>query len=231
MAFAIPQIESMSDKNCEKSCGLQYGISEAFEEILCEQQKVKASKSHINPQIFTDPNDQKTYQHMLDDIMIKTFDSPEEQTVFRTALEGMKRNYSEILKGEEQNMFYAPTAFNFDSRIRESSCVPSVLDQLQSSLESKVNLTPKEQRNLKKIRLHLQNQTPQLAEQQFVDALACFFYQKRGIFIHSLKLDQHLKTLTDKARLHRKQNTKIGFGFTDLENKLKEQFNISNQHL
>ena len=111
-------------------------------------------------------------------------------------------------------MFYAPTAFNFDSRIGEESSVPDVLDQLQSSLESKSNLTSKEQKNLKKIRLHLQNLKPQLAEQQFVDALACFFYQKRGIFIHSLKLDQHLKTLTDKARLHRKQNTKIGFGFS-----------------
>ena len=106
-----------SDKNCLSSCRLQYGLSEVFEQIVQEQQKVKASKSHINPQTFTDPNDQKTYQHMLDDVMIKTFDSPEEQTVFRTALEGMKGNYSEILKGTEKNMFYAPTAFNFDSRI------------------------------------------------------------------------------------------------------------------
>ena len=220
-----------SDKNCLKTCRLQYGVSEVFEQILQEQQKVKASKSHINPQIFSDPNDQKTYKHMLDDVMIKTFDSPDEETVFRTALEGMNRNYSEILKGKEQNMFYAPTAFNFDSRIGEESNVPDVLDQLQSSLESKANLTPKEQKNLKKIRLHLQNLKPQLAEQQFVDALACFFYQQRGIFIHSLKLDQHLKTLTEKARHHRKQNTKIGFGFTDLEKKLKEQFNISDQHL
>ena len=220
-----------SDKNCLSSCRLLYGLSEVFEQIVQEQQNVKASKSHINPQTFTDPNDQKTYQHMLDDVMIKTFDSPEEQVVFRAALEGMKGNYSEILKGTEQNMFYAPTAFNFDSRIGETSCVPDALDQLQSSLESNVNLTLKELKNLKKIRLHLQNLKPQMAEQQFVDALACFFYQKRGIFIHSLKLDQHLKTLTDKARHHRKQNTKIGFGFTDLENKLKKQFNISDQHL
>ena len=121
-----------SDKNCLSSCRLQYGLSEVFEQILQEQQNVKSSKSHINPQTFADPNDQKTYLHMLDDVMIKTFDSQEEQTVFRTALEGMKENYSEILEGQEQNMFYAPTAFNFDSRIGQASCVPNVLDQLQS---------------------------------------------------------------------------------------------------
>ena len=80
-----------SDKNCLKTCRLQYGVSEVFEQILQEQQKVKASKSHINPQIFTDPNDQKLYQHILDDVMIKTFNSPEEQTLFRTALEGMQK--------------------------------------------------------------------------------------------------------------------------------------------
>ena len=71
-----------SDKNCLNTCRLQYGVSEVFEQILQEQQKVKASKSYINPQIFTDPNDQKTYQHILDDVMIKTFDSPDEENVF-----------------------------------------------------------------------------------------------------------------------------------------------------
>merc|ERR1719481_479589 len=89
----------------------------------------------------------------------------------------------------------------------------------------------KEQSTLKKIQMHLRKLRPQLAEQEFVDALACFFFQKRGIFIHSLKLDDHLKVLTDKAKLHRKQNTKIGFGFTALEKKLMEQFNISDQTL
>ena len=158
------------------SCKLQYGLSEVFEQILQEQQNVKTSKSHIKPQIFTDPNDQKLYQHMLDDVMIKIFDSPEEQTVFRIALEGMQKNYSEILKGEEKNMFYAPSAFNFDSRIGEVSSVPDVLDQMQAVLESKATLTLNEEKNLRNIRLHLQNLKPQLAEQQFFDAPACFFY-------------------------------------------------------
>ena len=131
-----PQRKDASDKNCEKGCRLQYGISEVFENILQQQQNVKTSKSHIQPQTFSDPKDQALYSHMLNDVMLKTFDGPEEQTVFKAALEGMNKNYPEILKGEEQNMFYAPSAFNFDSRIGESSCVPEVMDQMQASIES-----------------------------------------------------------------------------------------------
>ena len=37
--------------------------------------------------------------------------------------------------------------------------------------------------------------------------------------------------LTDKAKLYRKQNKSVGFGFTDLEKKLIEQFNIPEQTL
>ena len=228
----VTQHNDNSDKNCLNSCKLQYGISEVFEQIVLKQQSVKASYSTLpKPQIFSDPKDQKLYDPMLNDVMFKIFNNPAEQTVFRTALEGMNKNYPEILKGEEQNMFYAPSAFNFDSRIGETSSVPDVLDQMQASMESKKNLTQKEQSNLKKIQAHLRKLRPQLAEQEFVDALACFFFQKRGIFIHSLKLDDHLKVLTDKAKFHRKQNKNQGFGFTDLETKLKKQFNISDQSL
>ena len=214
------------------TCKLQYGISEEFDRILLEQQKIKSSfTTKSQPQTFSDPKDQQVYKHMLNDVIFKIFNSPEEQTILRASLEGMNKNYPEILKGEEQNMFYAPTAFNFDSRIGEESSVPDTLDQMQASLESKENLTLKEQNTLKKIQAHLRKLRPQLAEQEFVDALACFFFQKRGIFIHSLKLDDHLKVLTDKAKFHRKQNKTVGFAFTDLETKLKKQFNVSDQSL
>merc|ERR1712038_1048212 len=164
--------------------------------------------------------------------MIKTFDSEDEQKVFRKSLEGMSSNYPKILTGQEKNMFYAPSSFNFDSRIKENeSSVPDVLDEMKATLESKENLTSKESSNLKKIQDHLRKLRPQLAEQEFVDALACFFYQQRGIFIHSLKLDDHLKVLTNKAREYRRQNKNMGFALTDFENKLKEQLNIDDQTL
>ena len=225
-------IKPVLDTNCEKSCGLKYGISESFQRIVLEQQKIKGAKGHLKPQIFDDPKDQKSYSHMLDDIMIKIFDSKDEQRVFRKSLEGMRSNYPEILNGEEKNMFYAPASFNLDSRIKENeSCVPDALEEMQTELDSKQQLTSKEKRNLKKIRDHLQKLRPQLAEQEFVDALACFFYNHRGIFIHSLKLDDHLKVLTNKAREYRRQHSQIGFALTDFEKKLAEQLNISDKIL
>ena len=165
MASPITQHNNNSDKNCLHSCKLQYGISEVFEKIVLKQQSVKAAyNTKTKPQLFTDPKDQKVYDHMLNDVMFKIFASPEEQTIFRTALEGMNKNYPEILKGEQKHMFYAPSAFKFDSRIGENSSVPDVLDQMQASLESKQNLTSKDKSNLKKIQAHLRKLRPQLAE-------------------------------------------------------------------
>ena len=164
--------------------------------------------------------------------MIKSFDAEDEQKVFRKSLEGMHTNYPEILNGEENNMFYCPTAFNFSSRIGENeTSIPDALDEMKTSIESKQQLTPKDQRNLRKIRDHLQKLRPELTEQEFVDSLACFFYKQRGIFIHSLKLDEHLKVLTNKARENRRQNKKLGFELTDFEKKLAELLNISHQTL
>ena len=270
MASSSHVIDPTSDKNCKSFCPLELGCGETFEKNLMHQQTVKASNAHAPPQIFSDPNDQALYSNMLNDVMYNIIDKPEEHKVFRAALEGMNRNYPEILNGQEKNMFYSPTAFNFDSRIGKlETSVPKVLEEMQAALETKQSsnagiqntnqinigsstmttpnqsnssrstftktkqwiskrvrsilpghtsvhlsnssqvtpsvqpstssqntpkspLTPKEMSDLKIIQNHLRKIRPQLAEQEFIDALACFFYQKRGIFIHSLKLDQHL---------------------------------------
>ena len=223
MASSSHVIDPTSDKNCKSFCPLELGCGETFEKNLMHQQTVKAFKAikqtvkksvNAPPQIFSDPNDQALYSNMLNDVMYNIIDKPEEHKVFRTALEGMNRNYPEILQGQEKNMFYSPTAFNFDSRIKPNeTSVPEELERTKASLEAKQTLTTKEKKDLKVIQDHLTKLRPQLAEQEFIDALACFFYQQRGIFIHSLKLDQHLKVLTDKARLYRKQNKNVGFGF------------------
>ena len=164
--------------------------------------------------------------------MVKIFATDDEQRIFRKSLEGMKTNFLEILEGQEKNMFYFPTAFSFSSRIGEDeTCVPDALDEMKLSLECKQLLTPKDERNLRKIRENLQKLRPELAEQEFVDALACFFYRQRGVFIHSLKFDDHLKVLTNKAREYRRQNKSIGFQLTDFEKKLTEKLNISIQIL
>ena len=95
-----------SDQNCKKSCGLQYGISDVFAQTVLEQQKVKFSKSHIKPKTFDNPNDQKYYGHMLEDVMIKNFNTDDEQKIFRKSLEGMKANYPEILEGREKKYVF-----------------------------------------------------------------------------------------------------------------------------
>ena len=115
MAASPHVIDAASDKNCK--CPLELGSGETFKQNLMNQQEVNASKTKSPLQIFSDPNDQELYSEMLNDVMYKTIDNPDEHNVFRTALEGMNLNYPEILTGQEKNMFYSPAAFNFDSRI------------------------------------------------------------------------------------------------------------------
>ena len=108
-------LEPTSDGNCKKECGLQYGVSNLFNQYLNTQHKNKLSTSLAQPQIFDDPNDQKNYGHMLKDDMVHRFNEEGEKNIFRKSFEGMKLNYPEILDGQEKNMFYCPTSFNFSS--------------------------------------------------------------------------------------------------------------------
>ena len=265
-----------SDKNCTKGCRLKYGLSDLFNQKVLNMQKVREEKAGIKSNLFENHEDQKLFDKILDDVMIKTFDGPCEQKIFRSALLGMKDNYPEILNGDKKNMFYSPNAFNYDSRIKKyETSVADVLEEKQIVLEKKKlsdkgdsidttngcrkskaalakkwikkrmwprskardkrklppTLSPREEVDLKTIQNHLKKLRPQLAEQEFVDALACFFYNQRGIFMHSLKLDTYLKVLLDKAKQYRKQNKDLGFQFTAIEKQLAEQFNISMQDL
>ena len=70
MASSFPQIEDISDKHCEMSCNLEYGISEVFNKNVLEKQKIKSTKAHIKPQIFNDPNDHAFYNHMLEKLRL-----------------------------------------------------------------------------------------------------------------------------------------------------------------
>ena len=131
---------------------------------------------------------------MLNDVTVKIFDGADEQKVFQKALEGMGTNYTKILSGDEKNTFSCPTTFNFDSRVDSlATRVPEELENIVAALEAIQNLSPKEIKDLKAIQDHLKFLKPQLAKQELYDALACFFYQQRGIFVHSLKLHDHLK--------------------------------------
>ena len=136
MASPTKKIEDGSDKKCQNSCGLSLGKSEIFDQNVIEQQKIRAAKNHIQPQIFDDPQEQKKYNHMTDDVMFKIFDDEAEQKIFRKAFEGLDSHYTEILKDKEKHMFYCPTSFNFDSRIgTNETSVPAELEKIQATLE------------------------------------------------------------------------------------------------
>ena len=228
MASTSSPIQAGSDAKCLDSCNLKFGISESFNENLQLRQKVSASKVSVQPEIFTDPKKQAKYNHMMGDDLLKTFDDESEKTIFRKALEGMELNYPDILLGTEKHMFYYPPAFSFDSKIsKNETSAPEVLKNLQPSVEANQILTEREEENLKVIRRQLKILRPQLAEQEFVDALAVFFFKHRGLFINSLKLDEHLKVLTHKAKMIRRKDKTLAFTMTDLEEKLAEQLGIS----
>ena len=155
MASCCGQAKDGSDKMCVESCGLKYGISEVFNQNVVEQQKVKQSKAHIKPQIFDDQNEQTKFDHLMNDLLFKTFDNDSEKKILQKALQGFESNYSEILNGTEKNMMFFPNAFNFDSRIGPTeTSVPGALEKMQVALEGKPNLTDKEEANLKTIRDH-----------------------------------------------------------------------------
>ena len=50
-----------SERICEESCGLNYGISEVFNKIVLNQQKINASESPVQPKIFNDPEAQQFF--------------------------------------------------------------------------------------------------------------------------------------------------------------------------
>ena len=52
MAYSAAIHEDSSDKRCVESCNLKYGLSEAFNKTVVEQQLVTAAKVKIIPQIF-----------------------------------------------------------------------------------------------------------------------------------------------------------------------------------
>ena len=227
--YTAPLIRE-SDKFCERSCSLELGISEYFNEKLKELQLANALNSKKTVRIFDTSKEQAMFQSILNDPIMRALDHPVDQQIFRAALEGMERNQPEILRGQQNNIFMCPTAFSYDSRVYESS-VPEVLENWQEELEAKQNLSSQDKLNLSKIRSYLRRIRPQITEQEFFDAFATFFYQRRGIFIHSLKMDSYLKVFIDKAESERNINNSMCTKLSSLEKRICNALNISTNDL
>ena len=98
-------IRKLYDINCKPTCGLKTGMSERFEANVKEQQGIKISKANNTAQIFDDPQKQRKFQPIINDVLFKTLNDPADQEILRTGLEGMERNYPDILSGEQKHLF------------------------------------------------------------------------------------------------------------------------------
>lgn len=88
-----------SDRFCKQSCGLMLGCSDAFKKYLDELKKLNKKQENIAFKLFDTLEKQQKFQSILTDDIIKSLSlSAKDIQIFQKALEGMERNYSEILK-------------------------------------------------------------------------------------------------------------------------------------
>ena len=225
-------IRKLYDINCKQYCGLGVGLSEKFEKNVKEQQGIKRLKANITSQIFDDPEKQRKFQSITNDVLFTTLNEPSDQEIFRVGLEGMQRNYPDILNGQQKHLFMCPSEFNYDSRIKPfESSVPKFLEDRKVELEANLNRTDQESKDLEDIDDHLTRIKPQISEGEVFSAFERFFYSNRGIFVHSLKLDNHLKTFIDRARNERNNIKDTGFKLTPLEERIAEVLQIPQKEL
>ena len=201
MTSSSKKIEKAYDTFCKTSCGLGVGISSKFETDVMKQQYVKESKKNIASTVFDDKEKQRMFRPILNDVIIKTLNDPSDQQIFRAGLEGMERNYPEILSGEQKHLLMCPSAFNYDSRIKPfETSFPKAIEEKVASLRANSNRTEQEQRDLEHYEDHLNRLLPQISEgETFAAAFEKFFHSYRGMFVHSWKLDSHLKIFIEKA--------------------------------
>ena len=135
-------IRKIYDINCKRGCGLGVGLSEKFEKNVKEQQETKISKTNIAVKIFDDPEKQRKFQPIINDVLFQLLNDPLDQQILRAGLEGMERNYPDILSGKQRHLFMCPTAFNYDSRIHPfETSVPKALEERKALLEANPHLS------------------------------------------------------------------------------------------
>ena len=137
----------------------------------------------------------------------------------------MMRNYPEVLNDSKKTMTVFPESFEFDRRIdQHNTVVLPVLEQIKKEMdETHADFT--------KIKKFIEKIKPQLAEGDIFDPLIRFFYNNRGLFLHSLKMDQYLKSFSKLAQEYRRNNTSASPQLTALEEKLKTAFSIEDNDL
>ena len=212
--------DETSDSNCESFCGLGLGSSEWFIKEVEKQQELMTQQGYQPKSLFPDKEDQQLFLPILKDVILNIFNDPNEQQIFRTGLLGMKRNYKNVLDGSKTTLSLFPEAFDYDSRIKIYNTV--MLEQLEKMKQSHTDF--------EQIQNFIRVAKPQAGECDIFNALVRFFYNQRGIFLHSLKLDQYLKIFIDLSQNYRKSRC-VSTQLTPLEGKIKDAFRMSETSL
>ena len=75
-------IRRIYDINCKRSCGLGVGLSERFETNVRNQQYNKKSKLNTPTPMFDDPEKQRKFQPIINDVLFKTLMKQENLVFF-----------------------------------------------------------------------------------------------------------------------------------------------------
>ena len=223
----------LTDKYCNQSCGLMLGCSETFKKHLINFNSIKSIRKNIPFELYDSSSKQHKFKEILKDDILKMLSvSSTEIQIVQKALEGMERNYSKILSGEQSQLFIYPSMFYYDSRVGANETLnPDLLEKEKSRLEGVENLNRESEKTLDDIQNYLKRIKPQISEQEFFDAFVTLFFSSRGICIHSFKMDSYLSIFIEKAQKERKSNSSLGFGLTSLEKAIAKALNISNDEL
>ena len=124
---------------------------------------------------------------ILKDVILNIFTDPNEEKIFLKALHGMKDKFPDTLDGSKRTMSLFPEKFDYDARIKQHN--PVVVELLEE-----IKRTRKDFKDIEKF---IKLIKPQAAEELVFSGLSKFFYNHRGMFLHSLKLDQYLKIFVD----------------------------------
>ena len=218
--------ESTSDQNCSSECGCRLGADHKFElEVNKEQDILDKQGKQMNDLGLKD-TEYDLFLPILKDVILNIFTDPEEEKIFKKALYGMREKFLDTLDGSKKSMSLFPEKFDYDSRVKLHN--PVVIELLEEMKRTR--------NDFKEIEMSIKKLKPQAAEELVFNSLARFFFNNRGMFLHSLKLDQYMKIFVDLSAQERKnfksqENNSLGSQLTPIEKKVKEAFRMTEESL
>ena len=209
-----------SDQNCDKSCGLRLGADHNFVSKINEQQDKLDKRGRKINHLGLTGQEYDRFLPVLKDVILNIFTDPNEEKIFLKALRGMHDKFPDTLNGSKKTMSMFPEMFDYDSRIKiHNPVIVELLDEMKGT-----------QNDFNEIQKFIKLIKPQAAEELVFNSLSRFFYNHRGMFLHSLKLDQYMKIFLDLSTQERKNN-KGGCHLTSLEDKIAAALQITEESL